>query len=77
MALCQACGTETRWVEVDGERIALDRVPSVNGKYVLDPEDVSKATRVDAPGLDKLGYSAHEDTCPARVRDRERRERKL
>lgn len=75
MALCQSCGQETRWVTVDGERIALNRVPCYGGKYVLDPESAELAHRVELP--DRLGWDAHEDTCPERVRDRERRERKL
>jgi hypothetical protein len=75
-AQCQACGAETRWAEVEGEgRIALDTVPSLDGKYTLDPNDIGKASRVQTPG--KLGFNRHDETCPARVRDRERRERKL
>lgn len=75
MAICQACGQETRWVEVEGERIALDKTPSIHGKYALDPEDLAKAERVDVP--DRLGFDAHEDTCPMKVRQRDVRERKL
>lgn len=75
-AMCQACGVETRWAEVEGEgRIALDTVPSLNGQYTLDPNDLGKATRVQTPG--KLGFDKHDDTCPAKVRERDRRERKL
>lgn len=75
MALCHACGQETQWVEVDGERVALNRRPDFSGTYVLDPEDNSKAMRAETPG--RLGYERHDETCPMRVRDREKRERKL
>jgi hypothetical protein len=74
--MCQACGAETRWAEVEDEgRIALNTVPSLDGQYTLDPDDITKASRVQVPG--KMGFDKHDDTCPAKVRDRERRERKL
>lgn len=75
MALCHACGQETVWVEVDGERVALNKRPNINGKYALDPNDTEKAHKVESPG--RLGFDRHDETCPARVRDNDRRERKL
>lgn len=63
VSACVRCGTEIRWVTVEGEgRIPLDSISTFNGPYVLNPDDVNLARRVDRPG--RYGYENHDETCP-------------
>lgn len=58
---CPLCGTDVRWVSVDGERLALDTIASVDGPYRLDGEDVERAQKMAQPG--HAGFKPHQETC--------------
>jgi hypothetical protein len=60
---CGACGRPVKVVELDGEPIELDPIPSLDGRFRLSAEDRSKAERIDRPG--HQGYRPHAETCPA------------
>jgi hypothetical protein len=61
---CTLCGLSIRWVEVGGERIALDTIPNFDGRYRLVGESQARAERIDRPGFQ--GYQDHAETCPKR-----------
>lgn len=63
---CPVCGVEVRWVTLDGERVPLDTIPSVDGRVRLDPENADKAERIAAPG--HTGFKLHTETCPKGLR---------
>lgn len=62
-ATCPACGRPVKHVEVEGEVILLDTIPSLDGLFRLDPNDFSKAERITRPG--HQGFKPHSDTCSA------------
>jgi hypothetical protein len=71
MATCRACGRNILWVEVDGERVAVDSLPQMAppggdgpARYALDPLNNERAWKLDRPNL--LGYANHHETCPSR-----------
>lgn len=61
-ATCTRCGRPVRWVEVDGDRMALDPTPTHDGRFRLVAEDAARAERIDRPG--HQGYQPHDETCP-------------
>jgi hypothetical protein len=61
-ASCTRCGRPVRWVDVDGEQVALDPTPSHDGRFRLVAEDGGRAELIDRPG--HQGYQAHDETCP-------------
>jgi hypothetical protein len=60
-ATCPRCGRPVRWVLVDGEMTMLDTVPTVDGRYRLDGDDINRAERIDRPG--HTGFQLHAETC--------------
>lgn len=60
-ALCTRCGRPVKWVEVDGERLMLDTIPSLDGRFRLSATDEDRAELVERPG--HQGYRPHDDTC--------------
>lgn len=59
---CPLCGTDVRWVSIDGERVALDTIASVDGLYRLDGENVERAEKMTQSG--HAGFKLHQETCP-------------
>jgi hypothetical protein len=61
--ICENCGRPVKYVVVeDGERIALDPIPTIDGTYRLDPNDAERAELIDRPG--HQGFNDHAMTCP-------------
>jgi hypothetical protein len=75
---CPACGAEIVSVNLpDGEQKTLDahaQAYSGPDRYMIEGEDASKARPV-SPTVDGYAYGDHDVTCPAKVREREKRER--
>lgn len=75
MSVCHRCGAEISWVRAEGvtEKIALDRNPQIRGerRFRLKEIDTLLYEPVD-PRADVSAYPAHEETCPALQRERER-----
>lgn len=75
---CPACGAEIVSVTLpDGGQKTLDaHAQEYSGpdRYMIEGEDASKARPV-SPTVDGYAYGDHQKTCPAQVRERERRER--
>jgi hypothetical protein len=57
---CPACGAAIKIVSVEGRRIRLDAVPTFNGRFQLDAEDVDRAIPIKTPG--RQGHLIHD--CP-------------
>lgn len=73
MASCHRCGQSIRWVEVAGERLALDSFPQLRPPgtdltlYRLVAEEAGHAEAMKGSRPDMHGYPAHQDTCPSRL----------
>lgn len=63
---CVRCGQPVRWVEFEGEKIALDTVEVFDGPFRLVGESQTEAERITRPGF--YGYQDHATTCPKRSR---------
>lgn len=61
---CPLCGTPIRIADLrpDGETIALDTIPVLDGPYRLVGDSQTAAEKVTRRGFQ--GYNAHRETCP-------------
>lgn len=74
MSACVECGQDVMWAEdPDGNRIPLDaRADQLTGeRYIVVEHNPPKAKRL-SPTYVGYGNGDHRQTCPAKVRRRER-----
>lgn len=61
---CRVCGAEIKWVEVEGEKLALDAIPAPGGKYRLIAEDAKGAEVIEPHKRHReYGYNRHQEVC--------------
>lgn len=61
---CTLCGQPIRWVEFEGEALAIDAIAVFDGPYRLVGESQTAVERITRPGF--YGHTDHATTCPKR-----------